>query len=135
MRLIPVSFLAVLALAVQSVLPSPFAAMSKAEMTSLFEAAADNDAAAYRFFTVAGPQSVTYRDMVRAIARHGGLPRPVFLPVPRVPSYWAAQLLRYFWPRSPVDPDMIRRHHKCRRLVEISWNGKLYKVFAVKEFG
>ena len=44
MRLIPVSFLAVLALAGQLAAPGPFAVIAMGETTSLFEAAADNDA-------------------------------------------------------------------------------------------
>lgn len=60
-------------------------------------------------YTLAGPEAVTYRAMIEAVARAAGLPRPLFVPLPIGPMRFAARLARGLWRRSPLHPEMVQR--------------------------
>jgi nucleoside-diphosphate-sugar epimerase len=71
--------------------------------------------AAGRCYTIAGDDAMTYREMIRAVARACGAKAPVFLSLPRAPSLWAARLLRRVCPRAAFDPEMIERFGEDKR--------------------
>ena len=62
-----------------------------------------------RVYNLAGPEALTYRAMVEAVARAAGTRAPVFVPLPPGLSLSAARLFRRIWPASPLNPEMIER--------------------------
>jgi nucleoside-diphosphate-sugar epimerase len=58
---------------------------------------------------IAGPESVRYADLVRAIAAAASLRKPLIVPFPVAPLIGAARLTRHVTARPTVHPDEIRR--------------------------
>ena len=68
-----------------------------------------------RSYTLAGPEAVTFRTLVRAVARASGSKPPLFVPLPRTPCLLAARLLCKIWPRSPLNPEVVQRFGEDKR--------------------
>lgn len=73
------------------------------DLVDAIEKCLENPRAEERCYTLAGPEPMTYRDMVRAIARAAGLPTPVFVRLPLKPSVFAAQVLSWVWDGLPAE--------------------------------
>lgn len=70
------------------------------DLVEAIVAAIERPAAIGRDYTLAGPQPMAYRDVVRAVARAAGTPKVFFLPIPAPPALALARLWRLARPRS-----------------------------------
>ena len=84
------------------------------DLIAAIEACLDHPEVAGHTYVVAGPEAITYREMVETVAEAAGLKRPRFVYLPRRTCTFIAQLVRLFWKKSPVDPDAIRRFGEDR---------------------
>lgn len=71
-------------------------------------AALDNPATIGKEYTVAGPEPITYAEMVRTILREAGLKRPL-IPIPLAPARAAVKLYNRFSAHPRIRPDQIER--------------------------
>lgn len=78
------------------------------DMVAAILAALDNPAAIGRDYTLAGPEPVSYADMVRTILRTAGL-RRLLVPVPLGAVMLAARVLARVMARPPLHPDQVQR--------------------------
>ena len=65
-------------------------------------------------YTLAGPEPMAYRDMVRAVAYASGSRRPFIVRLPLKPSLRFVKALRRIWPGSPLNPEMVERFAEDR---------------------
>jgi nucleoside-diphosphate-sugar epimerase len=72
-------------------------------------AALERDWVGPQTLVVAGPEPVRYADFVRAVARAGGLPRPLLLPVPAAVLIALAPLTAWLPLLPRLHPDEVRR--------------------------
>jgi nucleoside-diphosphate-sugar epimerase len=84
------------------------------DLVGAFISCLELDVSIGKTYVLAGPEAMTYRQMVEAVARAMGLRPPLFLPVPRRPAIALARLIRLLWPKGPIDPEAIRRFGEDR---------------------
>ena len=84
------------------------------DLIAAIEACLDRPESAGHMYVVAGAEPITYRNMVLQVAEAAGLKRPRFVYLPRRISTFAAQTIRLFWKKFPLDPDAVRRFGEDR---------------------
>ena len=65
-------------------------------------------------YIIAGPQSITWREMVQEVARAAGAKPPIFIRLPYRLSLAAANLLKAIWPGFPLSAEFIERFGENR---------------------
>lgn len=78
------------------------------DVVSALVAALDNPATIGRDYTLAGPEPISYADMVRTILREAGL-RRLLVPVPLGVVMLAARILSRVMSNPPLRPDQVQR--------------------------
>ncbi|MFP4579648.1 MAG: SDR family oxidoreductase [Candidatus Sumerlaeia bacterium] len=81
------------------------------DLVQAFMASLARDVAVRKTYVVAGPEAITYREMVQAMARAMGVRCPLFVRIPRKPAFWAARIVR---PLVRINPEAIQRFGEDR---------------------
>jgi len=84
------------------------------DLVAAIEACLERPVAVGHTYTLAGPEAMTWRDMVRAVARAVDAPRPVFVRLSYGASLRGARVLRRLWPAFPLDPEVVERFGEDR---------------------
>ncbi len=81
----------------------------QSDVTRAIRSALDKPWDAPASLVIAGADTVSYADFVRAVAAAAGLPRPFIVPFPAAPLIAAARLTRHVAALPTIQPEEIRR--------------------------